>query len=372
MLNLIKNPLVSTNALYKEINSQGYPISYHQVVHIIDELQHSGVLRRTRTIEDPIVPGSTRLETEVVGRYNPNTLGLVRHDVIFLGFQDSSDLERFARICDRHPYTHYRTFYLDQGMNAYVQFDIPLDGRGTMNEFYKIITSEFSLAGHFLVEEKRFSQSALNLSRWDPRDNWTQESVTQDLLEESWVNIKVEDPYRETPRKINVGKIDELDLYLIRELTINGKVRPKDLAPYYNRDASSISRRLQKLKQRIVPKMVLEYDRSKFDVTVALLIRGIVTNPKDISRLHLMVENHAMPFRSYLRSDEKRFIHLVWLPPSCTGEYTYFLWKKFKDLTFSSLHLHGNFSWIYPFYNLNYENRQWRIGREYLIDLPLA
>ncbi len=371
MLNLIQNPVISTNALQKAMVDQGYPISYHQISQIISYLQNSGILRPTQEIEDPIVPGRIRYQTEVEGRYNPNALGLRREDLIFRGFQNSADLKRFALLCDLHPYTHYRTFFLDSSMNAYVQFDIPESGGRLMEEFYSKIVAEFSLSGYSKIVEERFSQSLLDLSRWIPGD---EQYFSFPDLQQYWETIHVPNGYQVTIWDSQLDKLDELDLFLVRELTINGKVRPKDLAKYYDRDASTLSRRLQKLNQMVMAKMVLEYDRRKFDLTVPLLIIGESKTPAMINKFHKLIDEGFIPFKTFLRSQKEKFIHVAWLPTAFASNYIYFIWEQFGNVQYSSLYLSDKHSWIYPFYNLNYdsEERKWKLSKEYVIDAPLS
>ncbi len=172
MLNLIQNPTISVNSLRKLLNDQGYPMSYHQINQIISFLHSMGALRRTTEIYDPILPGNKRLQTEVEGRYNPKSLGLIRQDVIFFNFPSAEAVNRFFQICDLHPYTHYRTIFLDHGTNAYTQFDVPLDGRNTMDRFYRSVQKELGLASYTKVENERMSQSHLDLDLWSSPNEW--------------------------------------------------------------------------------------------------------------------------------------------------------------------------------------------------------
>ncbi|RMG34073.1 MAG: hypothetical protein D6732_11005 [Methanobacteriota archaeon] len=374
MLNLIQYPKISVNSLKKLLNDQGYPMTYHQLSQILSFLHSSGVLRKTKEIRDPVLPGGKRLLTEVEGRYNPKSLGLIRQDLVFFDFPNNDTIERFFRICDLHPYTHYRTIYLDNGMNAYAQFDVPIDARAQMDEFYRAIQKELELKSFIKVEDERMSQSRLDLSYWSSPNEWDFAVFGPDSIEEFWGGLPSNSYYEVREMDPFLHKLDSLDFFLIRELTVNGKVRPVDIASFYKRDASTISRRMNKIEENVMGKPVLQYDRRIFDITVPLLIMGDAGGAKEINRFHSFLETNLLPFRSFMRSEKSKFIHVAWLPPSIAGEYGYFLWEKFKDIKFSFLYLTEKYSWVYPFYNLNFDfdQKKWRSDKSYLIDGPLT
>lgn len=374
MLNLIQYPKISVNSLKKLLNDQGYPMTYHQIAQVLSFLHSSGVLRKHREIQDPVLPGGKRLQTEVEGRYSPKRLGLVRQDLVFFDFPNSAAVERFFRICDFHPYTHYRTIYLDNGMNAYAQFDVPLEARSIMDQFYGMIQKELGMESFLKVEDERMSQSRLDLSYWSSPNEWDFSVFGPGSIEELWEGLPGISYYEVREMDPFLTKLDSLDFFLIRELTVNGKVRPVDIAKHYERDASTISRRMTKIEENVMTNPVLQYDRKIFDITVPLLITGDAGSAEEINRFHSLLDSNLLPFRSFMRSEKSKFIHVAWLPPSIAGEYGYFLWEKFKNIKFSFLYLSEQYSWVYPFYNLNFdfENKRWKTSKSYLVDEPLA
>ncbi len=374
MFNLLQDPTISINSLRKLLEDQGYPVSYHQLTQAFSFLYTSGILRQSKEIYDSVLPGNLRLQTEVEGRYYPKRLGLVRQDVVFYGFPSEDAIHRFFKICDLHPYTHYRTIYLDAGTNAYVQFDIPVEAKSLMERFYKTIQNELGLLSYSKIEDERMSLSKLDITSWVSPNHWDFRIFGANSLESAWNSLSGGTYYEIREMDSLMGKLDMLDLYLIRELTINGKVRPVDIAKFYERDASTISRRIKRLQKRVMASPVLQYDRKIFDVTVPLLITGDAHSADKINKFHLLLESDHFPFRAFMRSERSRFIQVAWLPPSIAGEYGYFLWKQFGDIKFSFLYLSEKYSWVYPFYNLNYdfENKQWKHDEDYLIHDPMT
>ncbi len=102
-------------------------------------------------------------------------------------------------------------------------------------------------------------------------------------LEEIWNGLLGSSYYEVREMDSVIPKLDALDLSLIRELTVNGKVRPVNIAKYYDRDASTISRRITRLQSSVMARPVLQYDRRIFDITVPLLILGDSGGPEEIT-----------------------------------------------------------------------------------------
>lgn len=330
------------------------------------------ILRQDAIKEDPVVPGSQRIYTAVEANYNPAKLGLIRQHVIFRKLPDLEKIKIFEKMCDYHPFTHYRTLLLGQGMNAYAQFDIPLGIEELMDEFYDKMSKILGCKGFEVINSKISTYSELKFDHWNQKENrWNFSVFGDDSLDHMWNNDipDVSAEYLERNTKSVIHKLNSLDLMLLREVTINARVKAADIGAHYNKDRTTISHHLGKLDE-ILDVPSLYYDRLKFDLNSPQMIIGKVDDAKTINQLHAIYELNQFPFRSILISDGPDFIMLLMVPPSIAPEISYFMWSKVPNIETLSFSVSEDNSWQYPFYPNNYDVKSgsWKVSREYVID----
>ncbi|TFG15461.1 winged helix-turn-helix transcriptional regulator [Candidatus Thorarchaeota archaeon] len=374
-LSLEKNPNLSNNAVGKEVGLSSEAVRLRRQ-HMKDE----GFLRPDSIIEDPLLGNREQTETESV--YNPSKLGLERQHVVFQGIRDRKALNNIKRVCDEHPYTHYRVMAYADGAAVYAQFDVPAAATTAMREFYNRIGKTELVESIFIQPTAFSSETKADFQNWDINESkWEIEYGTksktgerQSRVESIWVSFL--NGWERKPlqaEKIErVHDFDLLDMQLLREITINSQPKIKALGDVYSRDPTTISRRLKRLKRLVAHDEVLYYDRSVFDLTYPQLIMGRFKSGSelDAASLHGFIQSEALPFLCKATFDEETFCLYLTTPPSFAPEFSEFIWEHASQVRVYQLQLDSSFT--YYFYYKNHQgDRGWRIDREYLVDLPL-
>ncbi|MBD3159568.1 MAG: hypothetical protein GF309_12315 [Candidatus Lokiarchaeota archaeon] len=377
---LEQDPSLSNASISREV-SETEPISSESVRIRIQKMKQSGFLRPNRTIRDPILGDRTQTEVEAV--YDPHKIGLLRQHVLFKDIPNRTSLNKLKAVCDSHPYTHFRTLGYSKGATLYAQFDIPPSTVDIMSELYSNLR-ERGLFAHLDYFETQFlATHEADFHEWNLVDNrWSVEYGTksgkgsrlsriEDLWEEFQTSQEEKNPEQTSPEM--AFSLDELDMTLLRELTINGTPAIKPLAPVYHRDPSTISRRINRLRETVAENDMLYYDRSVFDLTYPQLVVGEFTeeNELDAGSLYWFIESGGLPFESKVLIDGNRFILFVVTPPSLSPEVSEFMWEHTSYVNVYQLQLDSSFT--YYFYHKNYlGNGKWNTNRDYVLGEPLS
>ncbi len=367
LLVLIDDPMLGIRQLGERLQKHNVELSYHLIKKMTNELREWGFLRSPREIHDSVLVGNTREISEVEALYTPSLLGLTRQHLILKGIDREESVYKFAKYCDIHPFTHYRILGVGENVIAYAQFDVPEDSKALMKRFYEKFSKEVKAKSCDVLNASRVSTSELNLSMWSFMGSDWEFNIRggKNSLEEWWdKNQSSTNTYTSFAHDSVLHTLDKLDLTLIRELNINAKVKATDLAKHYGKNISTISRRLTKLKSTVVTKYRLYYNRTKFDLTLSLLLSGETNNAAEIDTMHKLVETNYFPFKSTLASDKNKFIWSMNIPPTISSDLAFFIWTKVKRLTVYNLVLQDGNSWRYPFYpnNYNADAREWNLN----------
>ncbi len=375
-LSLERNPSQSNVAISKEVGMSAEAVRIR-----LQRMKAKGFLRPDRQIDDPVLGRRTQTEVEAV--YSPSRLGLLRQHVLFLGIHDVLSMSRLKKLCDEHPYTHYRVAAYGDGAAMYVQFDIPPDISGLMESLYRRLR-DLGLFEQFVVKTPlRVARLQADFERWSLGQNrWSLDYGRKaaagsrlSRLESVWDRFLANDPQTAVPpiRRAMVHDFDNLDMSLLRELTINAKPNLRRLGELYNRDATTISRRVKRLRHLVIRNELLYYDRSVFDLTYTQMIAGHFRAGSDLSpeRLHRFVMSGEIPFECQCIGDDESFLLFVTSAPSFAPEFSEFFWEHATRSSVYQLQLNSSFT--YFFYHKNYFGRgEWNTSRDYVLDTPLA
>ncbi len=375
-LELRKDPFQSNSAIAKTLGMSAEAIRTR-----IHALKSKGFLRPNRKISDPVL--GNRVQSDVEAIYNPHQIGLQRDHVFFTEIEDRKSLNVLKKICDAHPYTHYRTVAYSDKATLYVQFDYPPNIAEKMKVFYGEIGKSGVAQGMDVKHAKYRASANPDLKQWDIKKNrWNVEygsksGVNEKLsrLENIWSqSLNGINGYRANEVSINHNhNLDNLDMCLLRELTVNAQPSIKALGLVYDKDPTTISRRISKIRDSYILQNALYYDRRVFDLTYNQIITGNFRPDSGLTPHSLIhfVESKAMPFQTRVTADDDTFIMFVTTPPSLAPEYSEFFWEHARDVSIQQLQLDASFT--YFFYHKNYdENTGWKEDKEYVVDEPLS
>ena len=343
-------------------------------------LKEKGVLRPDRTIKDPLL--GKRMQTEAESAYLPSRLGLTRHHAIFTGIKSRAELNKLKKLCDIHPYTHYRVVAFGQRAALYTQFDIPPETEKTLVELYSELQKRGLCEDYLMLKSRYVSGGNAVLQRWDIESNkWDldygrKSAIGAQLsrLEGMWKAFLKEAPKEEPPETFPTHKsrFDKLDLVLLRELTVNARPSFKVLGQVYEKDPTTISRRIDRIREKFAPIDILYYDRSVFDLTYPQLIFGKFKEGDQLNArtFYWFLKSEFMPFESKGTSNGSEFILFTMTPPSFAPELSEFFWEHATDTNVFQLQLDASFT--YYFYHENWSpTGGWRSDKDYILHEPL-
>lgn len=375
-LQLDRNPSQSNIAIAKEVSLSAEAVRIRR-----HALKKSRFLREDATIHDAIL--GERLQTEIQAVYHPHRLGLLRQHVLFKDITDRKSLNTIKMLCDVHPYTHYRSVMYSRNATLYVQFDIPPAIRRNMQTLYSILLEKGLYKSLEVIDEKYSSSQKADFARWNMDDNsWTltyqrkssrseKTSKIEDLWEE-FMRMKNK-PQAEVLQPAMAYSFDSLDMLLLRELTINSRVTIKDLADIYGKDASTISRRIARIRELVAPNDLLYYNYSVFDLTYAQIITGLFKEGSHLNdeSFYQFIKSGVLPFECKGVTDGEQFLIYLHTPPSYASDFSEFFWEHADNVEIFQMQLGGSFT--YFFYHENYLGEaKWKTDRKYILDDPLA
>ncbi|MCF2137374.1 MAG: winged helix-turn-helix domain-containing protein [Candidatus Thorarchaeota archaeon] len=347
----------------------------------LQTLKEKGVLRPDRKVKIPLL--GERGQSEAESAYLPSKLGLIRHHVIFTGINSCQELDKLKKLCDAHPHTHYRVVAFGDGAALYTQFDVPPAANPLIRKLYAEIKHKGLCTDYLLVESKYTSEGGADLQRWNAETNrWEIEYGKKSgignrlsRLETMWAEFVKNCPPEDPPEiKISTkAKFDELDLMLLRELTVNARPSFKLLGKVYDKDPTTISRRVDRIREHFAPIDILYYDRSVFDLTYPQLMVGEFKDNDELNpkTFHWFLQSEYMPFESKGTSDGHKFVLFTTTPPSFAPELSEFFWEHANNIQIFQLQLDASFT--YFFYHENWSPQTgWRADEQYVLHDPMT
>jgi len=245
---------------------------------------------------------------------------------------------------------------------------------------------------HSVLDETYVTRYSSDFSKWDSKRNVWRLGLREDSnsvpdrssLEDAWIESlsRLEGFNNQKIVPAIRYDFDELDLRLLRELTINSKpvlsqisteyANDRKLSDEFKKDSTTFSRRIAKLREHIVKRDQLYYDRRVFDLTYPQLITGTFKSGSSLHKdsLHHFFESGILPFDTTVYSNDTAFLIYTTTPPSIAPEISELIWDHAQSVNVFQLQLDA--SKTYFFYQENYDNQGWKQDSEYVYSAPLA
>jgi len=377
LLEYDRDPFQSFNAISKVVNVHHSTVSDH-----IQSMKERHILRQDIEKTDIRLNRETgkyytvnRTQTEVRGTHNPSSVGLHRVHVLFKRLRSTDDFDRLYKFNDAHPYTRYQTRLYGTGVSLYAQYDIPaktetllIDSLHQLGqelvEFDELITykdiyeTKTELGFEEQIEQSDLPASKLNItSLWDQFQNEIGK-------------------YRLTKPKQSTS-FDNLDAELIRELELNGKVNISALSDYYNRDKSTLSRRVSKIRQHIITSGRLLFGEMASKVhgynnTQIITGKLMDNHPLDEAALLKFINSGAIPIDAYATVDKNNFLMYTRATIGIAGDLMRFLYRNTDPYYLEQYQFFLPESISYPYWYANYdEDEGYRKSINFFFDDPI-
>ncbi len=356
-LALQKNPLLPVSALAEQ-----FGVSSTLVKSRLQAMKENGFLRKDSEIIVPFL--GKRLQTEVEAVYNPFALGLQRVHVIFENIKSKESLQWIQALLRIHPYSHYQVVGYSGKAYVYSQIDIPPEGLSYLKDLLNLVKNEGHCSSLKLMTQRYIARSDFDFDLWKSR--WSTQGMS-----DSWNEYvqhsesTVADPL--VPQ--TTIKFDITDLKLLRELTVNGRPIISQLSKYYDIDRSRISRRVNRLREKVITENRLYFNRNIFNLSYPQVIVGRFTKEFTPAKLSGLLRR-SVPFRTTAYMGDKSFVWYMQIPPGAASNFSEFVWENALSPQYLQLDLER--SERYYFYHGNMESRgRWRYSRSYILDEPL-
>ena len=356
-LALQKNPLLPVSALAEQ-----FGVSSTLVKSRLQAMKENGFLRKDSEILVPFL--GKRLQTEVEAVYNPFSLGLQRVHVIFENIPSRDSLEWIRSLLRIHPYSHYQVVGYSGKAYVYTQVDIPPEGMSHLRGLLDLVKKEGHCSSFKLMEQRYIARSDFDFDLW--KSQWSTQGIS-----DSW-NEYLRHSEAPTPELLvpkNLIKFDITDLKLLRELTVNGKPVISSLSKFYDIDRSRVSRRINRLRERVITENRLYFNRNIFNLSYPQLIIGRFTRDFTPAKLSGLLRQ-SVPFRTTVYMDDQSFVWYMQIPPGAASNFSEFVWENALSPQYLQLDIER--SERYYFYHGNMESRgRWKASRSYILDEPL-
>lgn len=369
LVELKKNPISSMNELAQIIG-----ISPNTVKTRLEQLRDRNILRYEKEIVDPIL--GKRVASETISYVDPYSIGLERIFVILLDISDFRNLDVIYKYLDKHPYTTYRTMVMGNGINVYIEFQIPQSEEERIERFILLIKSQKLFKSHLYLKPEEFYRSSNQFDKWDRIENfWNtnlyEESDTPSVEAEFHrYRIDVKNNLPKIARVEKQPRLKEFDMKILRELTINAKPSIKYLSKLYNKDQANISRKVQQMRDQYISHYNIAYDKSIFHLGTEFLIYGKMEASSRYAMKMLVIEN-KIPFLAKYAEDLKYFILRIEAPTYYVNDLVRLIAPYCNEINQLALHKSTNVRYFFYYNNYDFNKHEWRGGDEYIIHEPL-
>ncbi|MHA1973940.1 MAG: winged helix-turn-helix transcriptional regulator [Candidatus Hodarchaeales archaeon] len=308
-----------------------------------------------------------------VAVYNIEALGLHRITVIWT-LANYENLKKLEKLCDLHPYTHYRSRGYGRGFYLIAQFDVPEEVIPLMYELNSILEkNEFCEESVILESSGKKIETFPELEFYDPEtNNWHFDW-------ESWVKevnkAKSEINNSNNIKQLDLTIFDEIDFKILREITRNPMIKQAEIMRKFAISRTEAHRRYNLIFGKLISCVRLRYNRILFNLVNTKLFWIAEASSKKVAQLYNTFRNIPPPFRLGMDVLKDKGA-LIWgggLPNIQEHELAFTLWllfKKYEVITLDTSQDKAAIYWFYP-ENFDFESYQWKKSREWVIEQPL-
>ncbi|MFX0204530.1 MAG: winged helix-turn-helix transcriptional regulator [Candidatus Hodarchaeota archaeon] len=350
ILKLEANPLLSYSDLADELG-----VSWPTAKKRLDSLKSRGIIRGPVSI------------------YNAKALGFQRISVIW-AVKSLRELSLLEKLCDIHPYTHYRVRGYGDGYVLLAQFNVPPEALKLMEELTKItIKKDYADKAELLSSSGYRVESFPDLNYYN---------LSQNKWDFDWFKwIKgIDDQPKTLPKQTlfrtsDLKKWKQIDFEILREVTKNPEIKQAELMRRFNLSRTNAHLLYNSVFTNLISSIRLRFDRILFKLVNTRLYWIPKPSKKKINQLFNLINEEPPPFRLGVDILQEKGL-LLWggaLPNFHEHQLALIIWNLFQDFLSFTLDTSVDRSMIYWFYpeNFDFNTHYWKIDREYIVEIPL-
>lgn len=316
------------NITHKEIKYilaiQQYPLATY------DQLAEYLQIPRTTVFDIAKRMESTYFVTAIP---NFNLLKLDTVDV-FIKADKQNKVKYLEELAKTHPHTSYyaRTFGMYSGI--YIQFRIPMGTQSHIETLLQLLKNQETIEDFTILQINH----PMYFTTVD-FDKWNFESLRWDFNWDEWFNlplkeVKQEEKTSEENTPDPFTWLQKKDIAILTELMFNArrtntKINQALKRRRWDLNASTLTRRLNRIKEDCIARYRVQIDVRIFDLLNTVLIWGY-GDPDKIDHIEKRLKNHPIPFVSTFKKEQYLLYWYLHIPTFHLSELLFQL-RQFMD-----------------------------------------
>ncbi len=304
-----------------------------------------------------------------VAMYEPEPFGLSRINILAL-VPSINALKALEKLCDEHPYTHYRARMFGGTIGMFIQFDIPEGTLDLLEHLFSELKNQgliskytfYPSTGMRLSVDPDLSRYNFKLSSWN--FNWNVWFATLSPYPPQ-LPLKI-------PPFIDYVHFDPIRLKILRVLTSDASITPETLTFMFNISITEATSQLQFVMEHFISDVRYLYNREIFGLSETIIAFGHNVEPQRVKKLFYGIKDTPPPFYSafdVLKEDNLYF--WATMSPAQIADFTFASWQNIPNFKTHILDIKS--SMLYCFYptNFDFEKRTWKDSNSYIVKTPL-
>ena len=178
----------------------------------------------------------------VSAQVNPTSVGL--EPIAVFAEVEPDDFEVVEKVCELHPYTRYRIRFFGSNSGVFTMFSIPQHTTYMLIDLFEKLQQQDFVKGYRIeVPTSSLLTVETNFDSYDAEKGW---SFDWDIWEGA---LNEEEPLTISPHPNVLRRLDNVDMKIIRQLTIDARRKNNDLAAAAGVEPYHMSRRRKILEE---------------------------------------------------------------------------------------------------------------------------
>lgn len=286
---------------------------------------------------------------------------------VFFEIDELKDVEYFEKsICYNHPYTRFRIRSFGATNGLFVQFRIPQGTIALLTELFETLQLKNRIQSYFIptiINTSKTINTRANLK------NWNNDKLNWFFDWNDWLSKLQKQPTKmidKKPVQSFLSKMDEIDMALLEQITMNARRKNTEIMDALNLDKSEtgipqkISRKLKFINKKIIEQYRVFLRWEAFEIYNSFLVLAECDEPIR-NKLQNLLENEPIPFESNYKNTEEGFRWYIRCPASHFSNIAEIIWKLSHKTHFYFLDYKKSMNyglWKGAFDSLN---KQWRL-----------
>lgn len=296
----------------------------------------------------------------VSAQINPTSVGL--EPIAVFAEVEPDDFEVFEKVCEMHPYTRYRIRYFGSKSGVFSMFSIP------QHTTYMLIDLFEKLQQRNLVKAYKIEVPTSSLLTVETRFDSYDAERGWNFDWEGWKNaFNEEEPLTISPHPNVLRRLDNLDMQILRQLSMDSRRKNNDLAAAAGVEPYHMSRRRKILEELGV---IQGYRVVVGEQLLQLTSHAIIKCKCTIEKTRLFASAmEKLPFQSTLIPTLEGFI--LYTTTTSLDFPSIVTTLRGFCASIESMWCDYRSSMRYWFYDEPFEDGEWRADADFMVDSVL-